>query len=131
MADAIGRGTGDTVEVRTVCDAGGAALPFVTFTVTGIADFAFDGESQLTGATARAHIGQGCGEPRDAADMVLVVSREAHGPDAAVTAIRAARHDLIATTNEQVVARMQQANFTYFRQISPCCRRSRWSSDSC
>jgi ABC-type lipoprotein release transport system permease subunit len=118
IAAVPGADVGATVEVRTVCDTGGAALPFVTFTITGIAEFAFDRDSQLTGATTRRHLGQGCGEPRDAADMVLVRSREGHGPDAAVAAIRAKRQDLISTTNEQVVARMQQANFTYFRQIS-------------
>lgn len=118
MADVLGKQAGDSLDVRTICDTGAASLPFVAFTISGVADFAFDREGQLTGATTRGRIGQGCGEPRDAADMVLVVSRQGHGPDAAVDAIRATHAELFATTNEQVVARMAQSNFTYFRQIS-------------
>lgn len=118
LADTLGKKPGDTVSIRVVCEGTRTVMPFTPYVVAGIADFAFDSEGQLSGAVSRADLPSGCDADRDAADMVLVVSREGRGSDAAVAAIRAARPDLFATTNEQVVARMQDTNFTYFRQIS-------------
>jgi ABC-type lipoprotein release transport system permease subunit len=59
-----------------------------------------------------------CGGGVVPADMILVASRESFGADAAVAAIRRVRPDLHPVTNEEIVTRMQQQGFTYFRQIS-------------
>ena len=48
--------------------------------------------------------------------MILVVS--AGDPRRAAAAIRAARPDLQAATNEEMLGRIQDTGFTYFRQIS-------------
>jgi len=50
--------------------------------------------------------------------MLLIASRDGYGADAAVSAIRRRRPDLHPATNEEMVTRMQQSDFTYFRQIS-------------
>ena len=74
--------------------------------------------SELSAAASRASVATACGEEGDEADMLLIASREGHGPDAAVAAIERRRPDLHPVTNEQIVARMQDSGFTYFRQIS-------------
>jgi ABC-type antimicrobial peptide transport system permease subunit len=48
----------------------------------------------------------------------MIASRPGSGSDAAVEAIRRVRPDLAAVTNEELVARFQQVEFSYFRQIS-------------
>ena len=50
--------------------------------------------------------------------MVLVASSGRADAEDARAAIQRLRPDLHALTNEQVVARLQQADFSYFRQIS-------------
>jgi ABC-type antimicrobial peptide transport system permease subunit len=50
--------------------------------------------------------------------MVMIASREGFGPESAVSAIRRRRPDLHPATNDEIVARMQQQGFSYFRQIS-------------
>ena len=101
-----------------MCASDRAALPPVRFRISGVADFPFDDAAQLSAAASRASVAAACGEDDDEADMLLIASREGHGPDAAVAAIRRRRPDLHPATNEQIVARMQDSGFTYFRQIS-------------
>jgi putative ABC transport system permease protein len=87
--------------------------------VAGIAEFPFDEAGELTAGSRLADVRRACGlEGRDEADLLLVASREGHGPGAAVRAIRALRPDLHAFSNEEMVALFQQAGFSYFRQIS-------------
>jgi putative ABC transport system permease protein len=50
--------------------------------------------------------------------MLLIASQDGYGADAAVSAIRRRRPDLHPATNDEIVARMQQQGFSYFRQIS-------------
>lgn len=110
---------GATLTLRTTCSHVAAAPPPVTFRVAGIADFPFDDAVQRTMATSLAGFARACGgEGRDEADLLLVAAQARHGPDAAVQAIRQASPGVHAFTNEQVVGRMQQAGFSYFRQIS-------------
>ena len=107
------------VSLRADCSPETSALPPTRFRVTGIAAFPFDDPKALTAATGRADFRRACGlEDRDDADLLLVASREGDGPVAAVQAIRAARPDLHAFTNEELVARFQRTGFSYFRQIS-------------
>jgi putative ABC transport system permease protein len=58
------------------------------------------------------------GQGPDEADMVLVASSGRADAEDARAAIHRLRPDLHALTNEEVVARLQQADFSYFRQIS-------------
>jgi putative ABC transport system permease protein len=116
FADETGRGIGQTVAVRVICDRT-RALPLArTYKVVGIAQFPFDDEGQRTAVISRTALREACGDERDEADMIMVAS--SGGTAATVAAIRAARPDLVAVTNEQIVARMQAQGFTYFRQIS-------------
>ena len=48
----------------------------------------------------------------------MILATSAGSPDAAAAAIDAARPDLRAVTNEEMLGRLQQNGFTYFRQIS-------------
>jgi putative ABC transport system permease protein len=119
LAERLALAPGSRLRLRGTC-LSGAALSPVEFTVVGVADFAFDDASRLTAATTMASFGRTCGEPDvDAADLLLLVSRpEAGGPDAAAAAIRRAHPGLNAFTNEQLVARFERTDFSYFRQIS-------------
>jgi ABC-type lipoprotein release transport system permease subunit len=109
---------GASVRIRGLC-ASGTAAPMMIFRIAGIADFPFDDASQLTAAAHLAHFERACAEEgRDEADLLLVASRSGHGPQAAAEAIRRLRPDLHAVTNEQLLARYQQVDFSYFRQIS-------------
>jgi putative ABC transport system permease protein len=117
LADAAGIVAGTTVTVRASCSAGTEALPPVRFTVTGIATFPFQetGEGAVAGSLAA--LARACGEAgQDEANVLLVAS--AGDPAEAATAIRRARPDLTAISNEDLVGRLQQTGFTYFRQIS-------------
>jgi putative ABC transport system permease protein len=110
---------GEEIAVRVTCAPDHAALLSVRFRVAGIADFPFDDAAQLSGVASRASVTAACGDDGpDEADMLLVTSREGYGPDAAVAAIRRRRPDLHPATNEEIVTRMRESAFTYFRQIS-------------
>lgn len=119
LAETLRVSPGDTIPIRVLCAKDRALLPPVAFRVTGVAEFPFDDASWLGAAAESASLLSACGGHDDVdADLVLVASRESHGPDAAVRAIRRLRPDLHPATNEEVVARMQAQGFTYFRQIS-------------
>ena len=109
---------GATLTLRGTCTAD-SSVPPVVFQVSGIAEFPFDQASQLTAITNLQDFARTCGDPYpDEADMLMIASRPANGPAAAVEAIRRIRPDLTAVTNEELVARFQQVEFSYFRQIS-------------
>jgi len=107
---------GEQASIRVECDPGHVAPAPLTFTVVGVAQFPFDGEGQGTAATSYATLREACGDSRNQADMLMVASRGT--PAETVSAIRASQPEVYAVTNEQIVARMQAQNFTYFRQIS-------------
>ncbi|MBM3818722.1 MAG: ABC transporter permease [Acidimicrobiia bacterium] len=112
-----GVAVGSSITIRASCSAERDALPPVTFRVSGIAAFPFDGPDDVTAATTDDGLATACGE-REAgmADMILVTA--AGDPAAAAADIAAARPDLRAFTNEQMIGRIEQGGFTYFRQIS-------------
>ncbi|MQA31676.1 MAG: FtsX-like permease family protein [Luteitalea sp.] len=119
LATALGTRPGSTVMLRFLCGPDRTALPMTTFRVAGLADFPFDSAEQLSAAATRSSVARACGDQSDDwADMLLVASSEGHGADAAVAAIRRQRPELYPATNEQIVARMRDTGFTYFRQIS-------------
>jgi putative ABC transport system permease protein len=119
LAGTLKLSAGGEVALRGECAQEGVAPPPVRFRVTGIVAFPFDDSKALTAAARLADFRRACGlEDDDDADLLLVASRPAGGPLAAVQAIRALRPDLHAFSNEELVARFQATGFSYFRQIS-------------
>lgn len=112
----LGVPLGGEASIRVECDPGHVAPSPLPFIVVGVAQFPFDGEGQGTAATSYGTLREACGDQRDQADMLMVASRGT--PAETVSAIRTSQPEVHAVTNEQIVARMQAQNFTYFRQIS-------------
>jgi ABC-type lipoprotein release transport system permease subunit len=114
----LGIPLGGRVLVRGVCAAGSSAPP-VEFRLAGVADFPFDQVSEKTIATTLGDLDRACGDAgRGEADVLLVASRGEYGSDNAALAIRRARPDIEAITNDELVERFQRVEFSYFRQIS-------------
>ena len=108
---------GSLVEVSASCGGRIEAPPRVTFRVVGIVNVPFEPPQRAAVATTIPGLESACGGTRDgSADFLAVVS--AGDTTAALAAIAEARPDLRAFTNEQIVGRLQQGGFTYFRQIS-------------
>jgi putative ABC transport system permease protein len=119
VADVLGRRPGDTVTLRASCSAGPSAAPPLVLEVAGIAMFPFDDPTQMTAASTLRDAARACGvDNPDEADLLLVAMSPRGDPDEVRGAIRRLRPDLYALTNDEVVARLQQAEFSYFRQIS-------------
>ena len=121
LADVLGRRPGEAVTVRASCGAAGAStLPPIVLTVAGIAEFPFDDPSQLSAATTLSDAMHACGDDgQDDADLILVAGAEGVEADSVRRgASSSCDPDLQTVTNEEVVARLQQADFSYFRQIS-------------
>jgi ABC-type lipoprotein release transport system permease subunit len=112
---------GAQLTLRGAC-AANSSVPPVVFQVNGIAEFPFDQAQQLTAVTNLQYFARACGgapeDKADEADMLMIASRPGTDPAATVEAIRRIRSDLAAVTNEELVARFQQVEFSYFRQIS-------------
>jgi putative ABC transport system permease protein len=116
-ARTLGVEPGASVLVRASCSGEAEAPPPIVFLVAAIAEFPFDTPDAAGSATTAGGVAEACGaEDTGAADFILVASRG--DADAAAAAIAAARPDLRAISNEQVLGRLQEAGFTYFRQIS-------------
>jgi putative ABC transport system permease protein len=119
LAKDLGLRPGAEVSLRASCGPPGAAPPVTPFRVTGIAAFPFEETAERAAAVGLEGYRLACAnEDPDQADLLLVASKEAAGPDSAVAAIARARPDLHAFTNEQIVARFARVEFSYFRQIS-------------
>jgi putative ABC transport system permease protein len=109
---------GATLTLRGACT-DTSSVPPVVFHVVGIAEFPFDQAPQLSAVTNLKNFARTCGDAaQDEADMLMIASRPGVGADVAVEAIRRVRPDVAAVTNEELVARFQQVEFSYFRQIS-------------
>ena len=127
-ARTLGLQPGSTVTLRASCrdedgfggGFGGAsrqALPPVEFRLTAIVTFPFDSADTVTAGTTAGALTEACGGGNeDSADFLIVSSRG--DADATVTDIAALRPDLRAFTNEQMIGRIEEGGFTYFRQIS-------------
>lgn len=117
LAMTLGVGPGETITLRASCRSDVEALPPVRVRVAGVAEFPFDLTNEQTIAATLDTLATACGgNAPDDADLILITSRG--DTDRAVADIQAARSDLKAMTNEQVLGRIQQTGFTYFRQIS-------------
>jgi putative ABC transport system permease protein len=110
-------GVGDEITMRPTCAADLEALPAAHLKVVGIAEFPFQTTNEhTTGGTLDALKAACGGNVGDEADLILVTSTG--DPDGTTAAIRALRPEVTAATNSEVVGRLQQTGFTYFRQIS-------------
>jgi putative ABC transport system permease protein len=115
-ADTLGVDPGGSVTVSAYCS-GDDAPPAVTFRIAGIAELPFEMPEAAAAAARLSDLEEACGAPAAAiADFLAIAS--AGNPSAAAAAITAARPDLTAYTNDELVGRVQQGAFTYFRQIS-------------
>jgi putative ABC transport system permease protein len=116
FADALRIAPGAVVTLRASCGSGTQSLPPVRFTVSGIAEFPFQEPDEAAAAGSLASVARACGGTDDRAHLLLVAS--SGDAAAAAAAIRRARPDLTAATNDELVGRLQQTGFTYFRQIA-------------
>ena len=117
MASAANLEIGGTITLRASCVGDREALPPAHLQVVGIAEFPFAGTNEDTMGGSLDALKAACGgNVGDEADLLLVTAVG----DAVQTAaaIRAALPDLRALTNDEVVGRLQETGFTYFRQIS-------------
>jgi putative ABC transport system permease protein len=118
LAQRLALRPGSTVTLRGACTTH-SSVPPVVFHVKGIVEFPFDQARQLTAITGLEDFARTCGDAaQDEADMLMIASRQGEGPAVGVEAIRRVRPDMAAVTNEELVARFQQVEFSYFRQIS-------------
>ena len=108
---------GSEIIIRASCVGDLEALPAVRLTVVGVAEFPFQTTNEsTTGGTLEALKAACGGNVGDEADLILVTSTG--DADGTAAAIRAVRPEIRAATNSEVVGRLQQTGFTYFRQIS-------------
>jgi putative ABC transport system permease protein len=118
LARTLGLKPGRTIALRGRCSAEPSMLPPVAARVAGVVAFPFDSAGQNTVAARFALFDRLCEGRADEADMLMVASRPEAGPEAAVAAIRKARPDLSAFSNDQVLERFETVGLPYFRQIS-------------
>jgi ABC-type lipoprotein release transport system permease subunit len=117
LAQEAGLAPGSSLVLRAACGSGAHVLPSVTLLVTGIAEFPFEAAGESTAAVSLEMLDLACGNlVAGEADLLLVLS--AGDAAGAAGAIRSARPDLHAVTNDELVGRLQESGFTYFRQIS-------------
>jgi len=110
---------GSRITLRPSCNRAAEALPPVTLQVAGIARFPFEAVNQGTAAMNRLDFATACGEPGDAeADLVLVAAAPGHDPEQTRDAIARVLPGLSVATNAQLVGRLEESGFSYFRQIS-------------
>jgi putative ABC transport system permease protein len=115
-ADTLGVEPGGTVTLSAYCTADDAPPP-LTFRIAGVAELPFEMPGAAAAATLLADLEEACGTAgAGIADFLAVTS--AGDASAAAAAIVAARPDLAAFTNDQLVGRVQRGSLTYFRQIS-------------
>jgi putative ABC transport system permease protein len=117
MASALTLQPGAELTARASCVADRESLPPTRLRVTGLAEFPFATSSEQTMAGTLEALKRACGgNVGNDADLLLVTSTG--DSDGAAAAIRATLPDLGAVTNNEMVVRLQQTGFSYFRQIS-------------
>ena len=118
IASALHIQAGGDLTVRASCVADLESLPPLRLRVTGLAEFPFAATSEATmGGTLEALTIACGGNAGNQADLLLVTSTG--DADGAAAAIRARLPGQGAvTTNDEMVGRLQQTGFSYFRQIS-------------
>ena len=118
LARRLNLAPGAAITLRGACTEN-SSVPPIAFRVSGIAEFPFDQASQLSAVTNLRNFARTCGDAaEDEADMLMIASRAGHSPQDGAEAIKRARPDLAPVTNDELVSRFQQVEFSYFRQIS-------------
>ena len=108
---------GGTITVNASCESELDVLPPVTLEVIGVASFPFELSAERTLAADMATLDAACGgNGADQAHMLVVTSTGS--ADETANVIQQSRPDLRAATNAQMLGRIEQGGFTYFRQIS-------------
>jgi putative ABC transport system permease protein len=103
--------------MRASCVGDLEALPATRLKVVGIAEFPFQTTNETTTGGTLDALQSACGgNVGSEADLILVTSTG--DADGTAAAIRTLRPEVRAATNTEVVGRLQQTGFTYFRQIS-------------
>ena len=131
LANRMKTGPGGSIELRGRCSAAPSILPPVTVRIAGVASFPFESGAQLTMASRFEVLDRLCERPPGEADLIMVASRPESGPDAAVQAIRKARPDLYAFSNDEVIERFERIGFCTSGKSPPRCLSSRCRSASC
>lgn len=117
LASALDVEPGGTITVNASCESELDVLPPVTLEVIGVASFPFELSAERTLAADMQTLDAACGgNGADQAHMVVVTSTG--NADETAKAIQLSRPDLRAATNAQMLGRIEQGGFTYFRQIS-------------
>jgi putative ABC transport system permease protein len=117
LADAARLRPGGAVLTRLSCDDAPQALPPAKWRVSGIAAFPFELTSEHSMGGLMETLESACGTSgADRADMIIVISNG--DAAAAASAVERIRPDLRAATNAEMLGRLEQGGFTYFRQIS-------------
>lgn len=117
IASAANLQIGGTITLRANCVGDREALPPAHLQVVGIAEFPFAGTTEDAMGGPLEALQAACGgNVGDEADLLLVTSVKEANETAA--AIRAALPDLRPMTNDEVVGRLEETGFSYFRQIS-------------
>ncbi|MGE0361163.1 MAG: ABC transporter permease [Vicinamibacterales bacterium] len=109
---------GGSIALRGRCGGGPSYLPALSVRVAGVASFPLESARQLTAAARFPLLERLCEGRSDEADLLMVASRPEAGPEAAAAAIRRARPDLSAFTNDEVLERVETLGVSYFRQIA-------------
>ena len=117
VGTAMALNPGSQLTLRASCVSRNEALPATRFLVVGIAAFPFEATNVHSVGGTLAALAAACGGNAGAdADLILVTSTgDANGAAAAIDGILPG---LNVATNDEVVVRLQETGFTYFRQIS-------------
>jgi putative ABC transport system permease protein len=117
LASALGISPGGSIVARASCGTSLDVTPPVRLHVAGIASFPFELSGERTIGASMETLEAACGaNVRDEADLILASSNG--NPDDLAGAIGMVRPELLAATNAQMLGRIEQGGFTYFRQIS-------------
>ena len=112
-------GPGARITLKASCSNDPQALPPVTLTIAGVAQFPFDTPNGTTLAASLDEVGEACGGNESGeADVIMVASDETAGTDAAVADVANHFPHLRVLSNAEAVSRFERGGFTYFRQIS-------------
>jgi ABC-type lipoprotein release transport system permease subunit len=119
LAEVMQLKVGSPFRLRGACARGESALPLTDYYIAGIVTLQFEVAGELMAVTTISEMTRDCGvTDTHQADFLLVASSADSGPEAAVSAIRAALPDLYTFSNQELVGRLQATDFSYFQQIS-------------
>jgi putative ABC transport system permease protein len=116
LAAATESNPGDQLTLRASCTSGDQALP-AQFRVAGIVEFPFETAGEHAAGGTFEALAAACGE-RAITEVDLILVASTGDATATAEAIRVARSDLRVATNAEMIGRLEQTGFSYFRQIA-------------